>query len=108
LPEIAGAASRAHFLISTMNMRVAEMPTQTRRSFVPNTEAPTTFDARPPSITPLATIAILAFVLHLAMGAVLDRSHAGPTIASAAVGASDDETRCAAEAKPPEPVLPHD
>jgi hypothetical protein len=84
------------------------MPTEIRRSFVPNTEAPTTSDARPPSITPLAIIAILAFVLHLAMGAVLDRSHASPIMASASVGASDDETRCAAEAKPPEPVLPYD
>ena len=84
------------------------MPTEIRRPSVPGTENPTTSDARPLSITALAIIAILALVLHLAMGAVLDRSHASPTVASTAVGESDDETRCPAETKPPEPELPYD
>jgi hypothetical protein len=54
-------------------------------------------------LTPLAIAAILALVLHIASGVMLDRSHASP------VGAAfDDCVTCPAEARPPQPSLPYD
>jgi hypothetical protein len=83
------------------------MPTKIRRPSAPIIEAARTSEAHPLSIAPLAIIASLAFVLHLAAGAVLDRSHASQ-FAPAAVGGVGDEALCTAEAKLPEPVLPYD
>jgi hypothetical protein len=60
-------------------------------------------DAISPSLVPLAIIAILALILHVASGVVLDRSHAGATGA-----ALDDAVTCAAEMSPPQPSLPYD
>ena len=80
------------------------MPTEIRRPSVPIAKAARTSDARSLSITPLATIGILAFVLHLAAGAVLDRSHASQ-IAPAEVVAAGDEILCTPETKPREPLL---
>jgi hypothetical protein len=79
------------------------MPTQIRDPLLSIVDAATTPDASPPSITPLAIIAIVAFVLHLAAGAVLDRSHARQLAPVAGGGPI-----CCAEAMPPEPVLPYD
>jgi hypothetical protein len=83
------------------------MPTEIRRPSAAIIEVARTADARLLGIAPLGVIAFLAFVLHLAAGAVLDRSHASQ-LAPAAVGVADDEAICAAEAKPPEPALPYD
>ena len=54
-------------------------------------------------LTPLAIAAILALVLHVASGVMLDRSHASPTSA-----ALDDGVTCATEVSPPQPSLPYD
>lgn len=59
-------------------------------------------DAAPLGIAPLTIFAILAFVLHVASGVMLDRSHAG-TMAVLA-----DETSAAADARSPRPPLPYD
>jgi len=54
-------------------------------------------------ITPLAVAAVLALVLHVASGVMLDRSHAGQ------IGnALDDCVACPAEVTPPQPALPYD
>ena len=53
--------------------------------------------------TPLAIAAILALVLHVAAGVMLDRSHASPMAA-----AFDDCVTCPAEATSPQPSLPYD
>jgi hypothetical protein len=53
--------------------------------------------------TPLAIAAVLALVLHVASGVMLDRSHASP------VGAAlDDGVTCPTEVATPEPSLPYD
>jgi hypothetical protein len=54
-------------------------------------------------LTPLAIAAILALVLHVATGVMLDRSHASPMGV-----ALDDCVTCPAEASPPRPSLPYD
>jgi hypothetical protein len=54
-------------------------------------------------LTPLAIAAILALVLHVASGIMLDRSHASPTAA-----ALDDSVTCPVETSPPQPSLPYD
>lgn len=83
------------------------MPTKIRRPSAPIVEAARTSDTNPLSIIPLAIIAIVAFALHLAAGAVLDRSHASQ-LAPAAVGVAGDGALCTAETKLPEPALPYD
>ncbi len=60
-------------------------------------------DATSLGLTPLAIAAILALVLHVAAGVMLDRSHASPMAA-----ALDDCVTCPAEPSPPQPSLPYD
>jgi hypothetical protein len=60
-------------------------------------------DVALPSPAPLVIVAVLAFILHVAGGAALDRSHA-----SSALGAVEDGMRCPAKAMPAEPSLPYD
>ena len=60
-------------------------------------------DATSLSLTPLAIAAVLALVLHVASGVMLDRSHASPIAA-----ALDDCVTCPAEASPPQPSLSYD
>ena len=80
------------------------MPTEIRRSSAQIIE-----QARAPqlSLTLVGIIAALTFVLHLATGAVLHRSHASP-IAPTVVGTADDRAICVSEAKPLERALPYD
>jgi hypothetical protein len=89
------------------------MPTEIRRPSAPvigHAGTPkaksltiSSLDAAPLSITSLTIIAILALVLHVAGGVMLDRSHAGTAMA-----APDDETNFVADARTPEPPLPYD
>jgi hypothetical protein len=54
-------------------------------------------------LTPLVIAAVLALVLHVASGVMLDRSHASP------VGAAlDDGVTCPTEVTTPESSLPYD
>lgn len=88
------------------------MPTEIARPSAP-IESARTQQAAPAGInspeatalglTPLAIAAILALVLHVASGVMLDSSHAG------AIGAvQDDCATCPVEASPPQPALPYD
>ena len=89
------------------------MPTEVNRpaaptigtAATPSTILPATNsrDATPLGLTPLAIIAILALVLHVASGIVFDRSHASP-----AGAALDDAVTCAAQTSPLQPSLPYD
>ena len=89
------------------------MPTEINRPSAPTIEPAgtpqaalggiSTPEARPLGFTPLAIAAILALVLHVASGVMLDRSHARPMAA-----AFDDCVTCPAEASPPQPSLPYD
>ncbi len=89
------------------------MPTEINRPSAPTIEAAGTPQAALPGVnsseatslglTPLAIAAILALVLHVAAGVMLDRSHASPMAA-----ALDDCVTCPAEASPPQPSLPYD
>jgi hypothetical protein len=88
------------------------MPTEISRPSAPTIghEAPqvvrrgiSSHEARPQSLTPLAIVAILALVLHVASGIVLDRSHASP-----AGAVLDDAVTCADGMSPPQPPLPYD
>ena len=83
------------------------MPTEISRPSAQTIEQPRAPEAPPLSLTLIGIIAILTFVLHLATGAVLYRSHAGE-IGSTATGATGDLTVCASEAKPLERTLPYD
>jgi hypothetical protein len=58
----------------------------------------------------LPTIAItMAFaVLHLVSGIMVDRSHASPATAYAAVVALDDDATCSADTPQQKPALPYD
>ena len=89
------------------------MPTEIRNPSAPLIEQVETRQAVPSEInspeatslglTPLAIAAILALILHLASGVMLDRSHASP------IGAAlDDVVTCPTEASPPQPSLPYD
>ena len=83
------------------------MPTEIRRpsaQIIEQTRAP---GAPQLSLTLLGIIATLTFVLHLATGAALYRSHASQ-IAPTVVGAAGDQAICVSEAKPPERALPYD
>ena len=83
------------------------MPTEIRRpsaQIIEQTRAP---EAPQLSLTLLGIIATLTFVLHLATGAVLYRSHASP-IAPTVVGAAGDQAICVSEATPLERALPYD
>jgi hypothetical protein len=51
----------------------------------------------------------MAFVLlHLVSGIMVDRSHANPAMASAAVVALDDDAICSADTQQPKQALPYD
>ena len=80
------------------------MPTQIRRRSAPNIPQAS---AAPVSL-PLTIVALLTFALHLASGAVFDRSHASHAVAPAASSAVNDETDCAVDAQPLETSLPYD
>jgi hypothetical protein len=93
--------------------KVIEMPTEINRPSAP-TIGPAgtppvilpeinTPDSPSLGLTPLAIAAILALVLHVAGGVMLDRSHASPMAA-----AFDDCVTCPAEASPPQPSLSYD
>ena len=82
------------------------MPAEMRRSTAPVMESFRAPEYPPLSVTALGIIAILAFVLHLATGVALDRSHAR-RFAPVADGVADDGSICTSEAKPPEPI-PYD
>jgi hypothetical protein len=60
-------------------------------------------DATSLGLTPLAIVAILALILHVASGVMLDRSHASP-----AGEALDEAVTCPAETSQPQPALPYD
>jgi hypothetical protein len=89
------------------------MPTEIRSPSAPLIEQAETPQAVPSGInspdatsldlTPLAIAAILALVLHVASGVMLDRSHASPKGA-----ALDEAVTRPAEASPPQPSLPYD
>jgi hypothetical protein len=86
------------------------MPTEINRPSAPTIEAAgtppaalNTPEATSFGLTPLAIAAILALVLHVAAGVMLDRSHASPMAA-----AFDDCVTCPAETSPPQPSLPYD
>jgi hypothetical protein len=89
------------------------MPTEINRPSAPTMEAAGTPQAALPAVntpdatslglTPLAIAAILALVLHVASGVMLDRSHA-----SQAGAALDEAIACVTEASPPQPSLPYD
>jgi hypothetical protein len=79
------------------------MPTEMRRS-IPQVTVP----SRVFGVSPLTIAATIAFVfLHFVSGVMLERSHASPTVETSAFAALDDEAKCPAEAKQPEP-LPYD
>jgi hypothetical protein len=79
------------------------MPTEIRHS-IPQTIA----HSKAFSISPLTIATMAAFVmLHLVSGVLLERSHASQTAETSAFAALDDEAKCAAEVKQPEP-LPYD
>jgi hypothetical protein len=80
------------------------MPTEIRRP-----SSPTIGRSQTPRLT-LPTIAItIAFaLLHLVSGAMIDRSHASPAIASPAVAAFDNDATCSADAQQPKSALPYD
>jgi hypothetical protein len=89
------------------------MPTEINRPSAPTIGSAATPPAILPRInspdvpslglTPLAIAAVLAVVLHLASGVMLDRSHASPNGA-----AIDDGVTCPAQAAAPVPSLPYD
>ena len=83
------------------------MPTEIRRPSAQIIEQPRAPEAPPLSLTLIGIIAILTFVLHLATGAVLYRSHASQ-MSPTAVGAAGDQVVCASDAKPLERALPFD
>ena len=65
--------------------------------------------SRTPRLTlPPIAITIAFALLHLVSGAMIDRSHASPTIVSSAVAALDDDATCSADAQQPKPALPYD
>ena len=88
------------------------MPTEINRPSAPTIEAAGTPQAALPGVntpdatslglTPLAIAAILALVLHVAAGVMLDRSHASP------MAALEDCVTCPAEATPLQSSLPYD
>jgi hypothetical protein len=84
-----------------MTMEIGQPPT----SIIGYTITP---DSTPPRFVPLVLIVILAFVLHLAGGAMLDQSHASPSFGPAASAALDDETGCTTEPPHKAPALPYD
>jgi len=80
------------------------MPTEIRRS-IPRIIA----HSKALSVSPLTIAAVIAFViLHLVSGVMLEHSHASPRVETSAFAALDDEAKCAAEVKQPEPSLPYD
>jgi hypothetical protein len=84
-----------------MKKKAAEMPTEIAPA--PGLAAG---HSKTPSIRALAIAGALALVLHLVSGIMLTRSHASPAIGPAAFAASDDETMCMPETRPP--PLPYD
>jgi hypothetical protein len=66
------------------------------------------------TVSPLTIAATIAFVvLHLVSGVLLERSQASQAAEPSALAALhnealDDEAKCPAEIRPPEPSLPYD
>jgi hypothetical protein len=84
------------------------MPTEIVRSSTPSdgrakTPEINSHDVAPLRITPLAIIAFLVLVLHVAGASLLVRSQA-----HASAAATDDEVKCATGATLQEPSLPFD
>jgi hypothetical protein len=75
-------------------------PTAAPQAALPGVNTP---EATSLGLTPLAIAAILALVLHVASGIMLDRSHA-----SQAGTVLDEAIACVTEASPPQPSLPYD
>jgi hypothetical protein len=90
-----------------MRERAIEMPTEIRRPSARIIGQARTPEAPPLNLTLLGTIAILTFVLHLATGAALYRSHASQ-MTPVMFGAAGGEVICASETKQPERALPYD
>jgi hypothetical protein len=86
-----------------MKKKAIEMPTEITRPSLQPIER-----SSAPSIRPLAIAAALAFVLHIASGVMLDRSHASPAIEPAASAGLDEEAMCPAQVRQPAPSLPYD
>jgi hypothetical protein len=80
------------------------MPTEIRRSNPQNVVRSKAFGVGPLSIATMTAFAIL----HLLTGVTLARSHASPTIEASTFAALDDEAKCPADVKQPEPPLPYD
>jgi hypothetical protein len=80
------------------------MPTDIRRPSSPGIGR-----SRTPRLTLPTIVITMAFVLlHLVSGIMVDRSHASPAMASAAVVALDDDATCSADVQQPKPALPYD
>ena len=84
------------------------MPSEIRRPSVPFNEPIRAPDIGALNLAPLAIVAVLTLVFHVAIGVVLDRSHAGQATTASALGVTDEETNCGAEPKRPELSLPYD
>jgi hypothetical protein len=89
------------------------MPTEITRASTPiagRSRTPeVTPKVSPRTVSPLTIAATIAFVvLHLVSGVLLERSQASPAAEPSALAALDDEAKCPAEIRPPEPSLPYD
>jgi hypothetical protein len=84
------------------------MPTEITRAPTPIVGRSKKLKGSPLMVSPLTIAATIAFVvLHLVSGVLLERSQASPAEPSA-LAALDDEAKCPAEIRPPEPSLPYD
>jgi hypothetical protein len=80
------------------------MPTEIRRS-----SPQIVVHRNAPGVSPFSIATVTAFViLHLVTGVTLARSHTGPAVEASTFATLDDEAKCAAELKQPEPALPYD
>src|ERR1700710_1590075 len=104
------------------------MPTEITRAPTPivgrSRRPEVTPNVNPLTVSPLTIAATIAFVvLHLVSGVLLERSHASPAAEPSALAALDnkafhgevlhnealdDEAKCPAEIRPPQPSLPYD
>jgi hypothetical protein len=95
------------------------MPTEITRAPTPIVGRSRTPEVNPLTVSPLTIAATIAFVvLHLVSGVLLERSQASPAAEPSALAALrgeafhgealDDEAKCLAEIRTPEPSLPYD
>jgi hypothetical protein len=85
------------------------MPTEITRAPTPIAARSRTPNISPLTVSPLTIAATIAFVvLHLVSGVLLERSQARPAAEPSALAALDDEAKCPAETRLPEPSLPYD